>query len=90
MIQSAANAIKIGSKVLHMQCGIFCSPFAHLISNFILDDISITIDIIRGNPKALPMASTCGQRMSVPLYPSRRILKRKLLQAIQCQTYGLG
>lgn len=53
-------------------------------------DLSITVEVISGNTKALPMATTCGQRMSIPLYPSKKILKRKLLQAIQCQSYGLG
>ncbi|XP_048584846.1 uncharacterized protein LOC5508594 isoform X2 [Nematostella vectensis] len=53
-------------------------------------ELNITVDVISGNTKALPMATTCGQRMSIPLYPSKRILKKKLLQAIQCQSYGLG
>ncbi|XP_015768582.1 PREDICTED: E3 ubiquitin-protein ligase UBR5-like [Acropora digitifera] len=53
-------------------------------------DLSITVEVISGNTKALPMATTCGQRMSIPLYPSKKVLKRKLLQAIQCQSYGLG
>lgn len=53
-------------------------------------ELNITVDVISGNTKALPMATTCGQRMSIPLYPSKKILKRKLFQAIQCQGYGLG
>ncbi|CAI8007414.1 E3 ubiquitin-protein ligase UBR5 [Geodia barretti] len=53
--------------------------------------IQITINVIgTGNTKSLPVASTCSQRMSIPLYPSYLILKKKLLQAIQCQAYGLG
>lgn len=57
---------------------------------FVFSDLNITVDVISGNTKALPMATTCGQRMSIPLYPTKKILKRKLLQAIQCQGYGLG
>ena len=64
-------------------------PITCLFS-IITEDLVITIDVISGNTRALPMATTCGQRMSIPLYPSRKILKRKLLQAIQCQSYGLG
>ena len=53
--------------------------------------VSITIDVIGGsNIEALPVASTCSQRMSIPLYPSYHTLKKKLMQAIQCQAYGLG
>jgi len=53
--------------------------------------VAITIDVIgSSNTESLPMASTCSQRMSIPLYPSYHILKKKLLQAIQCQAYGLG
>jgi E3 ubiquitin-protein ligase EDD1 len=51
----------------------------------------INMDVIGGsNVESLPVASTCSQRMSIPLYPSYNILKRKLMQAIQCQAYGLG
>ena len=51
--------------------------------------VAITIDVIGGsNTESLPVASTCSQRMSIPLYPSYHILKKKLLQAIQCQAYG--
>ena len=51
----------------------------------------ITINVIgSGNTNSLPVASTCSQRMSIPLYPSYLVLKKKLLQAIQCQAYGLG
>lgn len=53
--------------------------------------MSINIDVIGGgNTDSLPVASTCSQRMSIPLYPSYNTLKRKLMQAIQCQAYGLG
>ncbi len=53
--------------------------------------VSITIDVIGGsNIEALPVASTCSQRLSIPLYPSYHTLKKKLMQAIQCQAYGLG
>jgi E3 ubiquitin-protein ligase EDD1 len=53
--------------------------------------LQITINVIgTGNTNSLPVASTCSQRMSIPLYPSYLILKKKLLQAIQCQAYGLG
>lgn len=51
---------------------------------------AITIDVVRGSTTSLPMASTCGQRMTIPLYASKKLLKDKLLQAIQCQIYGLG
>lgn len=55
------------------------------------EELSITIDIINNaNSLALPMSSTCGQRISMPLYPSKSILRAKILQAIECQTYGLG
>lgn len=62
----------------------------NILFPFYFPDLNITVDVISGNTKALPMATTCGQRMSIPLYPSKKILKRKLLQAIQCQGYGLG
>jgi len=53
--------------------------------------IAITIDVISSSDvDSLPVSSTCSQRMSLPLYPSYSILKKKLLQAIQCQAYGLG
>ena len=53
--------------------------------------VAITIDVIGGtNIEALPVASTCSQRLSIPLYPSYHTLKKKLMQAIQCQAYGLG
>jgi len=52
---------------------------------------TISVDVIgSGNPESLPVASTCGQRMSIPLYPTYHMLKKKLLQAIQCQAYGLS
>jgi len=55
------------------------------------EELSITVDIINNaNSAALPMSSTCGQRISMPLYPSKSVLRSKLLQAIECQTYGLG
>ena len=50
----------------------------------------VVIDVIGGNLESLPIASTCSQRVSMPLYPSYHILRRKLLQAIQCQSYGLA
>lgn len=70
----------------------FCDTKAVMMMFFLVcfSDLNITVDVISGNTKALPMATTCGQRMSIPLYPSKKILKRKLLQAIQCQGYGLG
>lgn len=53
--------------------------------------LTISVDVISsGNTESLPVASTCGQRMSIPLYPSYHMLKKKLLQAIQCQAYGLS
>lgn len=53
--------------------------------------MAITMDVIGGrSTDTLPVASTCSQRMCIPLYPSYHILKKKLLQAIQCQAYGLG
>ncbi len=53
--------------------------------------VAITLDVIGSrNTDSLPVASTCSQRMCIPLYPSYRILKKKLFQAIQCQAYGLG
>lgn len=55
------------------------------------EELSITLDIINSsNNLSLPMSSTCGQRISMPLYTSKAMLKRKLLQAIECQSYGLG
>ncbi|XP_047133859.1 uncharacterized protein LOC100207024 isoform X1 [Hydra vulgaris] len=55
------------------------------------EELAISIDIIDTlNSSALPMSSTCGQRISTPLYPSKSILKQKLLQAIECESYGLG
>jgi len=52
--------------------------------------LTISVDVITGNVESLPVASTCGQRMSIPLYPSYHTLKKKLFQAIQCQAYGLS
>ena len=53
--------------------------------------LTISVDVIgSGNTESLPVASTCGQRMSIPLYPTYHMLKKKLLQAIQCQAYGLS
>lgn len=61
------------------------------ILSFIVASITISIDVIGGNNvESLPVASTCSLRMSIPLYPSYNTLKRKLMQAIQCQAYGLG
>jgi E3 ubiquitin-protein ligase EDD1 len=50
----------------------------------------ITIEVMGSNLESLPIASTCSQRISIPLYPSLHILRRKLHQAIQCQGYGLA
>ncbi|KAL5252716.1 hypothetical protein ACHWQZ_G015469 [Mnemiopsis leidyi] len=54
------------------------------------DRISITVDIQHDSRNALPMASTCGQRISIPLYRSFSMLKSKLSLALQCLSYGLG
>ncbi|XP_063678021.1 uncharacterized protein LOC134813994 isoform X3 [Bolinopsis microptera] len=54
------------------------------------DRISITVDIQHDSRNALPMASTCGQRISIPLYRSYSMLKDKLSLALQCLSYGLG
>ena len=54
------------------------------------DRISITVDIQHDSRNALPMASTCGQRISIPLYRSFSMLKAKLSLALQCLSYGLG
>ena len=67
------------------------SLFKIFVVNFRLEELSITVDIISStNNIALPMSSTCGQRISIPLYPSKSMLKQKLLQAIECKSYGLG
>ncbi len=59
--------------------------------NFCLvEELSVTVDVISKTNAALPVVSTCGQRLSIPLYSSKKELKKKLLQAIQCQSYGLG
>eukprot|EP00794_Sanderia_malayensis_P018102 gene18102-19911_t len=54
------------------------------------EELMVTVDVISKNNSPLPVVSTCGQRLSLPLYSTKKELKRKLLQAIQCQTYGLG
>ena len=54
------------------------------------DRISITVDIQHDSRNALPMASTCDQRISIPLYRSYSMLKDKLSLALQCLSYGLG
>jgi hypothetical protein len=42
------------------------------------------------NPLHLPTASTCGSLMKIPVYPSKEILKEKLLLAINgCETFDL-
>ena len=69
----------------------YCDYNAVLIPHPSHIAIAITIDVINSSDvDSLPVASTCSQRMSLPLYPSYTILKKKLLQAIQCQAYGLG
>ena len=54
------------------------------------EEISITIDIVSQSSASLPVASTCGQRLSMPLYESKKELRKKLLIAIECEAYGLG
>jgi len=54
------------------------------------DRINITVDVVHDSRNALPMASTCGQRISIPLYRSRAMLQSKLATALHCKTYGLG
>ena len=36
----------------------------------------------------LPTANTCVARLSIPFYSSRKLLKKKLLQAIQTKGFG--
>jgi len=54
------------------------------------EEIAVTVDITGQSSTSLPVASTCGQRLSIPLYDSRKELRRKLLIAIECETYNLG
>ena len=72
-------------------CGQVYSVLMRTLSLSFTASVIINIDVIGGsNVESLPVASTCSLRMSIPLYPSYNILKRKLMQAIQCQAYGLG
>ena len=41
-----------------------------------------------GDAGLLPTANTCISRLSLPAYPSKQILKGKLLMAIQTKTFG--
>ena len=69
------------------------SPYLSFLSILIhpFAAVAITVDVISSSSiDSLPVASTCSQRMSIPLYPSYQLLKKKLLQAVQCQAYGLG
>ena len=41
-----------------------------------------------GDAGLLPTANTCISRLSIPAYPTKEILKDKLLMAIQTKTFG--
>lgn len=40
------------------------------------------------NPNLLPVAHTCFNRIDLPSYPSLKVLREKLMLAIQCGRYG--
>eukprot|EP00795_Rhopilema_esculentum_P011486 gene11486-21702_t len=76
-------------KLLYFLTGTSVLPaFSNVIGNN--EEIAVTVDIIGQSSTSLPVASTCGQRLSLPLYESKKELKKKLLTAIECETYGLG
>ena len=83
--------------VILLCCAVMNSKLLLLLLLLLTDDIvylligtQITIEVMGSNLESLPIASTCSQRISIPLYPSLHILRRKLHQAIQCQGYGLA
>ena len=69
---------------------ILCLIHSLDIPSFFAEELAVTVDIVGQSSTSLPVASTCGQRLSMPLYESRKELRKKLLIAIECETYNLG
>ena len=54
------------------------------------DSAVLSVYVLEGEYENLPTASTCGRTMRLPRYKNYATLKKKVLEAIQCQDYAFS